>query len=144
MLGELFRNRSRTHSRKNLMMFITPTLLRSHTMGVSEHPHAVLTSPSERTRYRSGSGRFTDPTTAQWDRELMLLEKKASEGYARKEDRHLADAIYEESGNRIKLTKTFARTRAMDPEEAYHRIAAFQAIHERAERLRRKLWFAKR
>jgi Flp pilus assembly secretin CpaC len=144
VLGELFRNRSRTHSRKNLMMFITPTLLRSNTMGVSERPQSVLTSPAERTRYRNGSGQFTDEATAQWDRELMLLEKKASEGYARKEDRHLADAIFEESANRIKITKAFAKTRAMPPEEVHARLIAFKAIHDRAARLRNKLWFAKR
>ncbi len=141
VLGELFRNRSKSHSRKNLMMFITPTLLQNNTQGVSERPGAVLTDPAEQTRFRNGSGEFSDPVTAQWDRELMLFEKKAAEGYARKEDLQHVDTIYEESANRIKVTRAFAKTRAMDREEAYYRIAAFQAIHDRAGRLRKKLWF---
>ncbi|MGY8687790.1 MAG: type II secretion system protein GspD, partial [Verrucomicrobiales bacterium] len=143
ILGELFRNRSKIHSRKNLMMFITPTLIRTNTRGISNKPHAVLTSRNELGRYRNGSAQFNDPTTAQWDRDLILLEKKASEGYARREDREFADAIYEESANRMKLTKALSKTRAMSPQEAHSRIVSFKGIHDRAARLRKKLWFAR-
>jgi type II secretory pathway component GspD/PulD (secretin) len=61
ILGELFRNRSKIHSRKNLMMFITPTLIRTNTRGISNKPHAVLTSRNELGRYRNGSAQFNDP-----------------------------------------------------------------------------------
>ena len=143
VLGELFRNRSKKHSRKNLMMFITPTLLRTNTQGVSERPGAILTDEFERSRYRNGSGQFSDPTTAQWDRELFLIEKKSSEGYARKEDRQHVDAIFNESANRMKLTRALSKTRAMTPEQANVRIHAFAQINDRAARLRKKLWFAR-
>ena len=103
----------------------------------------MLTSRQERGRYRNGSANFNDPTTAQWDRDLILLEKKAAEGYARKEDREFADAIYAESANRMKLTKALAKTRAMSPEEAHARIVSFKTINDRAARLRKKLWFAR-
>jgi hypothetical protein len=73
----------------------------------------------------------------------MILEKKASEGYARREDREFADAIYEESANRMKLTKALSKTRAMSPQEAHSRIVSFKGIHDRAARLRKKLWFAR-
>ena len=143
VLGELFRNRSKKHSRKNLMMFITPTLLRSNTQGVSERPGAILTQEHERARFRNGASRFSDPTTAQWDRELFLIEKKAEEGYARKVDRQHADAIFNESANRMKITRALAKTRAMTPQQANARLAAFAEINERARVLRKKLWFAR-
>ena len=143
VLGELFRNRSKKHSRKNLMMFITPTLLRTHMQGVSERPQSILTDRHERNTYRNGSGMFSDPTTSQWDRELFLIEKKASEGYARKEDGQHVDAIYNESANRIQITKALAKTRAMTPEQAQARLAAFKAINDRAALLREQLWFAR-
>lgn len=143
VLGELFRNRSKRHSRKNLMMFITPTLLRSNMQGVSERPGALLTDPRDRSRYRNGSGQFSDPATAEWDRELFLLEKKAEEGYARKEDRQHVDAIFNESANRMKITRALAKTRAMSPEQAQARLYSFAAINDRAARLKQKLWFAR-
>ncbi len=143
VLGELFRNRSKKHSRKNLMMFITPTLLRSDMQGVSERPGATLTAPHERSRYRNGSGQFSDPTTAQWDRELYLMEKKASEGYARKEELQHVEAIFNESASRMKLTRALSKTRAMTPEQAQARIRSFAQINDRAAILRKKLWFAR-
>lgn len=143
VLGELFRNRSKKHSRKNLMMFITPTLLRSNTQGVTERPQALLTDPLDRNRYRNGSGQFSDPTTSAWDRELFLIEKKAEEGYARKADRQHVDAIFNESANRMKITRALSKTRAMSPEQAQARLYSFTSINDRAARLRKKLWFAR-
>lgn len=143
VLGELFRNRSKKHSRKNLMMFITPTLLRTDTEGISERPGATLTDEYELSRYRNGSGQFSDPTTSQWDRELFLIEKKASEGYARKEDLQHVEAIFNESAGRMKLTRSLAKTRAMTAEQAQARVSSFAKINDRATRLRKKLWFAR-
>ncbi len=145
LFGELFRNRSNNHSRKNLMMFITPTLLRSKTEGVSEEPRTLFTKRSDRSLYLRGTGVGNyDATMAQWDRELIMLERKAVEGYARKEDYQLADSIYIESAGRIKLTKAFARTRTMSADEAQMRLRDLRTLNERAERVRKKLWFAKR
>ncbi len=141
--GQLFRNRSKKHSRKNLMMFITPTLLKSNTRGVSESPQTLFTNPADRSRYLYGSGGGYDETVSEWDRELVMIEQKAKEGYAKKEDFQVVEGIYTESAGRMKVVQAFRKTRSMSPEEVQSRMQSLRSINSRAGRLRKKLWFAK-
>ena len=141
--GQLFRNRSKKHSRKNLMMFITPTLLKSNTRGVSESPQTFVTDPKERGRYLQGTGVGYDQTTSQWDRELVLIERKVKEAYATKRDFQVVERIYAESAGRIKVVKAFSKTRSMSPDEVQSRLHSLGSINARAAKLRKKLWFAK-
>lgn len=140
VLGQLFRNRDNQHSRKNLMMFITPTLLPSKTQGVSKKPQSVYSNLEE----TPASTAPYDQLAAQWSRELDLIQHVAAQGQPTKEDYLRADQIYHQSAGRIKLTKSYRQGRLMDEREASARISALTRINERAQKARKDLWYLRR
>ncbi|MEM7383963.1 MAG: hypothetical protein AAF514_03375 [Verrucomicrobiota bacterium] len=149
VLGNLFKNKAQVGSKKNMMIFITPTVLRGNTRGVPEKVrHYVPNSNRLVNAGRSGnSGKQApsefDLTTGHFERDLAHLEMLASEGRGRRPDYEHADYIYNHTRRMSKVTKALRRSGADDPMILQERLAALERVTARAKKVRSALWHAK-